>query len=69
MPAYYGELNTSCTLDQCLTRVREMIHWDEKYPVRPAGPHKVRAVGMAMSMQGSGISGVDVGSATPQAER
>lgn len=64
MPAYYGELNTSCTLDQCLTRVREMIHWDEKYPVRPAGPHKVRAVGMAMSMQGSGISGVDVGSAT-----
>lgn len=64
MPAYYGELNTSCTLDQCLTRVREMIHWDEKYPVRSAGPHKVRAVGMAMSMQGSGISGVDVGSAT-----
>ena len=64
MPAYYGELNTSCTLDQCLTCVREMIHWDEKYPVRPAGPHKVRAVGMAMSMQGSGISGVDVGSAT-----
>lgn len=69
MPAYYGELNTSCTLDQCLTRVREMIHWDEKYPVRPAGPHKVRAVGMAMSMQGSGHLGCGRGQRYPQAER
>ncbi len=40
-----------------------MIGWEEKYPARDMGNGKVRSVGMAMSMQGSGISGVDVGSA------
>ena len=64
MPAYYGQVNTSCALDRCLTRVKEMIHWDEKYPVRDMGNGKVRAVGMGMAMQGSGITSVDVGSAT-----
>lgn len=64
MPAYYGQVNTSCALDRCLVRVKEMIHWDEKYPVRDMGNGKVRAVGMGMAMQGSGISSVDVGSAT-----
>ena len=60
-----GKLNTKLHAGPVsLTLVRGMIHWDERDPVRPAGPHKVRAVGMAMSMQGSGISGVDVGSAT-----
>ena len=33
MPAYYGQVNTSCALDRCLTRVKEMIGWEEKYPV------------------------------------
>lgn len=64
MPAYYGATNTSCALDRCLEKVHEMIHWDEKYPVRDLGNGKVRAVGMGMAMQGSGISGMDVGSAT-----
>lgn len=64
MLAYYGQVNTSCALDRCLARVKEMIHWDEKYPVRDMGNGKVRAVGMGMAMQGSGISSVDVGSAT-----
>ena len=64
MPAYYNQVNTSCALDRCLARVKEMIHWDEKYPVRDMGNGKVRAVGMGMAMQGSGISSVDVGSAT-----
>ena len=64
MLAYYGQVNTSCALDRCLVRVKEMIHWDEKYPVRDMGNGKVRAVGMGMAMQGSGISSVDVGSAT-----
>ena len=41
-----------------------MIRWDEKYPVHDLGNGKVRAVGMGMAMQGSGISGMDVGSAT-----
>ena len=30
MPAYYGQLNTSCTLDRCLARVHDMIDWDNK---------------------------------------
>lgn len=64
MPAYYGQVNTSCALDRCLRKVKEMIGWEEKYPARPAGGSKVRSVGMGMAMQGSGISGVDVGSAT-----
>ena len=64
MPAYYGQINTSCALDRCLFRVREMIGWDEKYPARDMGNGKIRGVGMGMAMQGSGISGVDVGSAT-----
>ncbi len=64
MPAYYGATNTSCALDRCLAKVHEMIRWDEKYPVRDLGNGKVRAVGMGMAMQGSGISGMDVGSAT-----
>lgn len=64
MPAYYGETATSCTLDRCVTRCKEMIGWDEKYPARDMGNGKIRSVGMAMAMQGSGITCVDVGSAT-----
>ena len=64
MPAYYGQLNTSCALDRCLQAVHDNIGWDEKYPVRDIGNGKVRAVGMGMAMQGSGITSVDVGSAS-----
>lgn len=64
MPAYYGEVNTSCALDKCLARVKEMIGWDEKYPSRVMPDGKIRSVGMGMAMQGSCISNVDVGSAT-----
>ena len=63
MPAYYGQVNTSCALDRCLKKVREMIKWDEKFPMRMVSENKARYVGMGMAMQGSGISGVDVGSA------
>ena len=64
MPAYYGAPNTSCALDRCLKKVHDMIGWEEKYPRRDLGNGKIRAVGMGMAMQGSGISGMDVGSAT-----
>ena len=64
MPAYYGQVNTSCALDHCLQAVHDNIGWDEKYPVRDMGNGKVRAVGMGMAMQGSGITSVDVGSAS-----
>ena len=64
MPAYYRQVNTSCALDRCLQAVHDNIGWDEKYPVRDMGNGKVRAVGMGMAMQGSGITSVDVGSAS-----
>ena len=64
MPAYYNEPANACALDRCLARCKEIFHWDEKFPVRDMGNGKVRAAGVAMAMQGSGISGVDVGSAT-----
>lgn len=63
MPAYYGQVNSSCALDRCLVKVREMIGWEEKYPARRLENGHIRSVGMGMAMQGSGIAGVDVGSA------
>ncbi|MGI6731013.1 MAG: xanthine dehydrogenase family protein molybdopterin-binding subunit [Anaerovoracaceae bacterium] len=60
MPAYYNETATSCTLDRCLEKAKEMIEWDKKYPYVDLGNNKVRSVGLALSMQGSGISQVDV---------
>lgn len=64
MPAYYGETANACALDKCMARCKELFHWDERYPVRDMGNGKVRAAGVAMAMQGSCISNVDVGSAT-----
>ncbi|MDD3253207.1 MAG: molybdopterin-dependent oxidoreductase [Lachnospiraceae bacterium] len=64
MPAYYGETANSCALDRCMARAKELMHWDDKYPSRALGNGKVRAVGVAMSMQGSAISNCDVGSVT-----
>ena len=64
MPAYYNEPASACALDRCMERCKELFGWEEKFPVRDMGNGKVRAAGVAMAMQGSGISGVDVGSAT-----
>lgn len=64
MPAYYGEVAAACALDKCMEHCKEMFHWDEKYPVRDMGGGKVRTAGVAMAMQGSCISSLDVGSAT-----
>ena len=64
MPAYFGEVANACALDRCMQHCSDMFGWKEKFPVRDMGNGKVRAVGVAMSMQGSGISGIDVGSVT-----
>ena len=64
MPAYYGETANACALDRCMARCHELFGWEEKYPVREMGDGKVRTAGVAMAMQGSCISNVDVGSAT-----
>ena len=54
----------SSTLDECIVRGKEMIGWDEKYPMKKISPTKARGVGMAVTMQGSGIHGIDTASAT-----
>ncbi|MBR4941907.1 MAG: molybdopterin-dependent oxidoreductase, partial [Clostridia bacterium] len=64
MPSYYDETATSCALDRCMERCRNIFNWEERSKVRDMGNGKVRTAGVAMAMQGSGISNVDVGSAT-----
>ena len=64
MPAYFGETANACALDRCIEHCADNFHWKEKYPVRDMGNGKVRAAGMALAMQGSCISNVDVGSCT-----
>ena len=64
MTSYYNEMANACALDRCMEHCKRIFHWDEKYPVRDMGNGKVRAAGVAMAMQGSCISNVDVGSAT-----
>ena len=61
MPAYYHELLESCHVEECMDRAARMMNWEEKFPRRDMGNGKVRGVGVGISMQGSGISGVDVG--------
>lgn len=64
MPSYYNEPNSSCALDRCMTKAKEMFDWDQKPLAVDLGNGKVRSKGVAMAMQSSGISGIDVGSAT-----
>ena len=64
MPAYFNEVANACALDRCLDHCRQMFDWEAKYPVRDMGNGKVRAAGVGMSMQGSGIAGIDSGSVT-----
>ena len=54
----------SCKLPYCIKRGRELMEWDKKYPVKKVGDHKVRSVGCAIAMQGSGIPFLDMGSCT-----
>ena len=64
MPAYYNEIADACALDRCMEHCRRMFNWEERSKVRDMGNGKVRTAGVAMAMQGSCISNVDVGSAT-----
>lgn len=64
MHAYYDEVANACALDRCMEHCRRIFNWEEKYPVRDMGNGKIRTAGVAMAMQGSCISNLDVGSAT-----
>lgn len=53
----------SCGLEDCIDECKKRIGWDEKYPFVETDD-KIRSVGMAIAMQGSGIPHIDLGSAT-----
>ncbi|HOP57453.1 MAG TPA: molybdopterin-dependent oxidoreductase [Bacillota bacterium] len=54
----------SCKLDYCVKQGKKLIGWDKKYPRYEETEDKVRSVGMAIAMQGSGIPLIDMGSAS-----
>lgn len=58
---YYNEELNACALDRCLEKAMEMIDYKNK-PLRRDMGNFVRGLGVSLSMQGSGISGLDVGS-------
>lgn len=58
---YYNEELNACALDRCLEKAMEMIDYKNKPLKRDMGDF-VRGLGVSLSMQGSGISGLDVGS-------
>ena len=58
---YYNEELNACALNRCLEKAMEMIDYKNK-PLRRDMGDFVRGLGVSLSMQGSGISGLDVGS-------
>ncbi|MFZ5965753.1 MAG: xanthine dehydrogenase family protein molybdopterin-binding subunit [Bacillota bacterium] len=53
----------SCALDRCIKKGKELIGWNQKYPSYKVDDTKVRGIGMAITMQGSGIAKIDTASA------
>ncbi len=53
----------SCKLDYCVQRGSELIKWDPSRLAYEVAPGRIRAKGMAIAMQGSGIPLIDMGSA------
>ncbi len=55
----------SCKLDECIDRGAEAIDWYKKRGQRIiSGKDMIKGMGMAVAMQGSGIPGIDMGSAS-----
>lgn len=63
MPAYYGEVLGSSRLKECIAKGKALIGWDEKYPRKVQKDGTIRGIGMALTMQGSGIAGLDTAKA------
>jgi CO/xanthine dehydrogenase Mo-binding subunit len=52
----------SCGLDKCMEICLEKLNWKEKYPRQVIDENRVRGVGLAIAMQGSGIPHIDMAS-------
>ncbi|MCK4420937.1 molybdopterin-dependent oxidoreductase, partial [candidate division WOR-3 bacterium] len=60
-----SQIIKSCKLDECIDRGAKEINWYEKRDKKiRVGNDRVKGVGVAIAMQGSGIPMVDMGSAT-----
>ena len=64
MPAYYGAVNTSCALDRCVLKVRGDDRLGAQVPRPGYGQRQDPCRRHGYGHAGSGISGMDVGSAT-----
>lgn len=53
----------SCKLDECMSLCLEKLNWKENYPRKEISDTKIRGVGLALAMQGSGIPYIDMASA------
>jgi putative selenate reductase molybdopterin-binding subunit len=53
----------SCKLEACLKNVLNMSDWWNKFPRQVVDADRVRGVGLALAMQGSGIPFIDMASA------
>lgn len=62
----YDKTILSSKLEECIIKGRELINWDEKYPSRTLDNGNIRSVGMAITMQGSGIAAIDTSTAIMQ---
>ncbi len=52
----------SCKLEACLAQCIEKLNYKAIYPRKKISEHKIRSVGFAIAMQGSGIPYIDMGS-------
>ncbi|MGE5627309.1 MAG: xanthine dehydrogenase family protein molybdopterin-binding subunit [Solirubrobacterales bacterium] len=59
---HYEHMLGSSTLHKCIETGKKLIEWDKKYPKVETSDNKVRGIGMAVTMQGSGIAGIDTAS-------
>ncbi len=67
-----AQIVQSCKLDKCIERGKELSGWEEKFKQYRNSIHsdqarktgKIRGIGCALAMQGSGIAKVDMASAT-----
>lgn len=59
---HYEHMLGSSALHKCIETGNKLIEWDKKYPRVEISDSKVRGVGMAVTMQGSGIAGIDTAS-------
>lgn len=64
MHSYFHAVAESCALEECLKKTTQMAGWKENEYCRVLENGHIRAKGIALAMQSSGIPFIDVGSAT-----